>query len=120
MPAGGYALFALDKASAVYGGGWRKSVDAHVVSEEQDVRQVLAKIVLGEADAGIVYATDALSAGKKVRVVPILPRFQPVIEYPLAIPKSSSQPALAREFTKEVLGREGRRELAKYGFAVPG
>jgi molybdate transport system substrate-binding protein len=119
VPAGGYALFALDKAGAVYGSAWRSSVDAKVVSEEQDVRQVLATIVLGEADAGIVYATDALSAGKKVRVVTIPPRFQPAIEYPLAIPKSSSQAGLAREFTKEVLGREGRRELVKYGFVVP-
>lgn len=119
VPAGGYARFALDRAATIFGRSWRATIDSKIVSEEQDVRQVLAKVVLGEAGAGVVYATDALSAGSKVRTIAIPERFQPAIEYPLAIPRSAANPALAREFVSELRGPVGRTELVRRGFFVP-
>src|SRR5262245_44556932 len=63
VPIGRYTVQILDRAGAKLGGDFSKRVEARVVSRETNVRQVLAKVSLGEADAGIVYRTDARSAG---------------------------------------------------------
>ena len=119
VPAGGYARAAILKASRAYGSGWRSKVEARVVSEEADVRSVLAKVKLGEADAGIVYASDAFSAGKGLRAVPIPAAFQPKIEYPVAVLKDAREASLAEEFVRLLLSPEGQRALVKQGFLKP-
>jgi molybdate transport system substrate-binding protein len=119
VPAGGYARTTFELAAKRLGQPWLSNVRAHVVSEELDVRAVLAKVVLGEADAGVVYASDAVSAGAKVKVTLIEGRYQPKIRYPIAAIKGSHAPALAREFIQFVLGPTGRKDLKAQGFSAP-
>ena len=71
VPVGAYTQQLFSAAQAEYGDEWRDQVDAHVVSREPSARLVLAKVVMGEADAAVVYATDA--AGREVRTVAIPP-----------------------------------------------
>ena len=66
-------------------GRFRRASQAKVASRELNVRQVLAKVVLGEADAGVVYRSDAVSAAGKVQVLPIPPELNVTAEYPIAI-----------------------------------
>jgi molybdate transport system substrate-binding protein len=92
-------------------------VEARVVSREPDVRQVLAKVSLGEADAGIVYRTDALTAKDRVSIVPIPSAYNVVAEYPVAVTANASSPELARAFVDLLLSPEGQRVLAEHGFS---
>jgi molybdate transport system substrate-binding protein len=85
--------------------------------QAEDVRQVLDWVVRGEADAGIVYATDARVAGEKARVVATAPEDSHLpILYPVAIIKNSQQKQAAQEFVDLVLSAEGQAILQKYGF----
>jgi molybdate transport system substrate-binding protein len=119
VPAGGYALYALRAVSKRLGQSWLNTVQQHVVSQEQDVRAVLAKVELGEADAGIVYRSDAVSGKGKVYTLAIPDAYQPAIVYPIAGLKSSTQPHLCMEFIHFVLGPEGQRVLSGQGFVSP-
>src|SRR5262249_44865353 len=84
VPIGTYTLQILEKAKSQYGADFPARVQARVVSHELNVRQVLTKVSLGEADAGIVYRTDARCAGGKVRVIEIPAELNIVAEYPIA------------------------------------
>lgn len=88
-------------------------------SEEQDVKQVLTKVEAGDADAGLVYLTDAASAGGKVTRVDFPESAQAVNNYPIAVVKGAPQADLARQFEQLVLSDQGRQELAKAGFGSP-
>jgi molybdate transport system substrate-binding protein len=85
-------------------------------SEEQDVKQVLAKVQSGDADAGLVYVTDATSAAGKVDKVDFPDAAGAINNYPIAVVKNAPQAALAKEFTDFVLGAPGKDELTKIGF----
>jgi molybdate transport system substrate-binding protein len=87
-----------------------------VVSRENDVREVLAKVALKEADAGFVYATDARAAVLKVRALKIPAWAQPKILYGICVVTAASHKDAARAFVKRVLGRAGQRVLVSYGF----
>jgi molybdate transport system substrate-binding protein len=91
-----------------------------VVSRELNVRQVLAKVVLGEADAGIVYRTDVATAAGKVEVVTIDRAVNVVAEYPVARVTGARQPALAQDWIALLRSPEGQRQLAQAGFRPPG
>jgi molybdate transport system substrate-binding protein len=91
----------------------------NVVSEETDARSIVAKVALGGADAGIVYATDARPAGSKVKTIRIPPRGQPSVVYEIAVVRSSKKIAAARAFVARVLGRKGRAALRSNGFGLP-
>lgn len=91
----------------------------NVVSDEQDVKGVVAKVALAEADAGIVYRTDVRAVAGKVRAVPIPARGQPVVRYEIAVVKASRHVAAARAFLVRVLGEVGRGHLAAAGFLLP-
>lgn len=108
VPCGRYAAQALQKAG----------VSVRPASQEADVKAVLTKVALGEADAGIVYFTDVKAAGTTVEGVAIPAALNVVAEYPIVILKDSQNRALARAFISYIL-TDGRRILAGYGFTNP-
>jgi molybdate transport system substrate-binding protein len=116
VPIGRYALQILDLAAAGLGPDFRSRVEARVVSRELNVRQVLAKILLGEAQAGIVYRTDARGAAQGARVVPIPANLNVIAEYPLAVLARAPHPQLATAFVALVRSPEGQEALARAGF----
>ena len=95
------------------------SVLANVVSEESDVKNIVGKVVLGQADAGFVYLTDARPAGARAKTIRIPAWGQPKVRYELAIVRASKHFAGARSFVKRVLGKQGRAKLAAAGFGLP-
>ncbi len=118
VPAGRYTsqvIAALD-GSGRYGDAFQSRARANVASQETNVRIVLAKVTLGEADAGFVYRTDAAAAKDKVRVLAIPDRYNVVAEYPIAVLSTSAAPERAQAFVDFVTGPAGRALLQKYGF----
>jgi molybdate transport system substrate-binding protein len=89
------------------------------VSLEPDVKSVLTKVELHEADAGIVYQTDVLAAGAKVTGINFPEAAQAIATYPIVEVKGSKHPATARAFIALVTGADGQRTLAKAGFQKP-
>ncbi len=116
VPVGKYSLELLEKASAVYGKDFRKRVEAKVISKELNVRQVLAKVSLGEADAGIVYRSDVASKPAGVSVVTIPPAQNVLAAYPIARVVDAAQPKLADEWIALVRSTAGQRVLESHGF----
>lgn len=92
---------------------------SNVASNEKDAKGVVAKVALGEADAGFAYATDVTPAGDKVRVIPIPQAAQPAIVYQIAVVASSDHIDAARAFVAAVTGADGRAALRAAGFTVP-
>ncbi|CRZ18498.1 molybdate ABC transporter substrate-binding protein [Mycolicibacterium neworleansense] len=89
------------------------------VSEETSVTDVLGKVTSGQADAGLVYVTDAAGAGDKVTSVAFPEAAQAVNTYPAAVLKESRHAELAHRFVDLVIGEAGQKALAKAGFAKP-
>lgn len=87
-----------------------------VVSEETDVREVLAKVALGEADAGFVYTTDARTVKGKVATIGIRWSAQPIVQYAIAVVSSSTHKAAAAKFVAGLLGKAAQRKLLAAGF----
>jgi molybdate transport system substrate-binding protein len=112
VPVGDYARTALKTL-----GGDR--VLTRVVSEEQDVKGVVSKVALGEADAGFVYATDVAPVAARVRVIELPPRARPQVEYVIAVTTRTNHPAAAQAFVDALLGPPGRHALRAAGFGVP-
>lgn len=120
VPIGAYTETILANADKRYGGAFLKAVTAHIRSRELNVRQVLTKVSLGEADAGIVYKTDALSAKDKVTALAIPDSVNVIADYPVAALAGAAQPALAKEWLALVLGSEGQQILRAAGFRPAG
>ncbi|MGH3001705.1 MAG: molybdate ABC transporter substrate-binding protein [Gaiellaceae bacterium] len=95
------------------------SVSRQVVSYEDDVKLVVAKVALGEADAGIAYRTDVKPARGKVLSIALPARAQPVVKYELCVVHGARHPGLAASFVRKVLGSRGRRVLRAAGFGLP-
>jgi molybdate transport system substrate-binding protein len=93
--------------------------DVTPVSEESSVTDVLGKVTSGQADAGLVYVTDAAGAGAAVATVPFPESAGAVNTYPIAELKSSENSPVAAEFVELVTGPTGRQVLAGAGFAAP-
>jgi molybdate transport system substrate-binding protein len=89
------------------------------VSEELNVTSVLGKVTSGEADAGLVYVTDATTAGDKVKAVPLKLASPAVNKYPIAAVSTSKNQALAAAFIALVTGPGGRKVLGSAGFGAP-
>jgi molybdate transport system substrate-binding protein len=89
------------------------------VSEELNVTDVLNKVTTGQADAGLVYVTDARSAGSKVTTVNFPEAARAVNVYPIAVLKNAPKPMLAQKFVAMVTGDKGQNILAQSGFAKP-
>jgi molybdate transport system substrate-binding protein len=94
-------------------------VTLNPVSEESSVSDVLNKVTSGQADAGLVYVTDAKGAGDKVAVVAFPEAVGAVNTYPIAVLKDSKNPELARRFVDLVTGESGQKVLSAAGFAKP-
>ena len=89
------------------------------VGEELSVTDVLNKVTTGQADAGLVYVTDAHSAGTKVATVNFPEAANAVNVYPIAVLRTAPHPALAQKFVALVTGDKGQDILAQAGFAKP-
>jgi molybdate transport system substrate-binding protein len=89
------------------------------VSEESTVTDVLGKVTSGQADAGLVYVTDAAGAGDKVTAVAFPESSGAVNTYPIAVLKGSKNSATGQKFVGLVTGPDGRKVLAAAGFAAP-
>lgn len=88
-------------------------------SEEQAVTDVLAKVQAGEADAGLVYATDARAAGATVAAIDFAESGASITRYPATVLAGAAHPTLAGEFLGLVTGPTGRSVLAAAGFGEP-
>jgi molybdate transport system substrate-binding protein len=119
VPAGQYALEFLSKASRdpAFGTGFADGVLANVVSYEENVRAVVSKVALGEADAGIVYVTDFAGVrNENIGCLEIPEAVNVSAFYPIAPTTDTRQSSLARQFVDTVLSAEGQAILSRYGF----
>lgn len=118
VPVGKYARQALDTMNGSFGSDFKDRVLANVVSNEDNVKQVVAKIQLGEADAGIVYTSDAVAA-PELKTIEIPTELNVIAKYPIAKLTQSPNSDLADAFIAYVLSSEGQAVLQKWGFAPP-
>jgi len=119
LPAGKYALQVLDKMaqSPDYGPDYKAAVLGNVVSREDNVKAVVQKVQLGEADAGFVYQTDVTSSvSKQVTKLPIPDTFNVIAQYPIAAVKQTTHPTDAEAFVQYVLSADGQAVLTSYHF----
>jgi molybdate transport system substrate-binding protein len=89
------------------------------VSEESSVTDVLSKVTSGEADAGLVYVTDAKGAAGKVTTVSFPEASKAVNTDPIVVLKNAKQPALATQFADYITGPQGQQVLRDAGFGAP-
>jgi molybdate transport system substrate-binding protein len=110
VPVGAYTLQVLGQM------GLTASVTPNFVSQETDVRNVLSKVQLGQADAGFVYSTDARTVPDAVTVVKVPAWAQPKIAYAMAVVSRSQNKAAAQAFIDQVTSKAGQATMLKYGF----
>jgi molybdate transport system substrate-binding protein len=113
VPIGVYTRQILDTL------GITEEVGKNVVSQETDVKGIVSKIALGEADAGFVYRTDARPVASHTRSIALPAWAQPPIRYELAVLKASEHRAAAKAFVGKVLSKRGRLLLSRAGFGLP-
>ena len=113
VPVGSYTRQILDTL------GITNDVLANVVSQETDVKGIVAKVALGEADAGFVYFTDSRSVAKRTKTIGLPKWAQPPIRYEIAVVRSTKRAAAARGFVARVLSKRGRLALKRAGFGLP-
>ena len=89
---------------------------ANTVSQESDVRAILSKVALGEADAGFVYITDAKTVADKVNVISLPAWAQPPVRYGITVIKTTSDRSAAVAFINKVLSPQGQAKLRAAGF----
>jgi molybdate transport system substrate-binding protein len=117
VPVGNYSRQALQKATAEYGAEFAAGALKNVVSEEENVKQVVTKVQLGEADAGIVYVSDVTpKVSNEVRMIPIPDAYNQIATYPIALTQSVQNRMAAEVFIKFVLSPEGQGVLKAHNF----
>lgn len=121
VPITGYAAEMLSNLARLpgYPPSFVADVAANVVSREDNVRAVLAKIELGEGDAAVVYATDALAAGDAVRTIPVPDEANLTATYAAVVPTTTASPRTAAAFLAWLAGPDARAVLEAFGFIVP-
>jgi len=122
VPAGASAQKAIDRLAQQPGApsGFSAAVRRNVVSQEDNVEAVVTRLALGEADAGIVYASDLKTAnGKDLRVIQIPDAANVINSYPIGVIASTTQPALARAFVAYATGPQAGKILRDWGFLTP-
>jgi molybdate transport system substrate-binding protein len=121
VPIGQYTAQMLDKAAAdpAYGSDFKSRVEANTVSKEDNVRQVVSKVQLGEADAAVVYSTDATPQVRdQLRLIQVPDPLQALAAYPIAVAKGGNSTG-GEAFVSYVLGPDGQAALARWGFLPP-
>jgi len=119
VPVGRYARQALSRLSK--GSDYGRRVLANVVSQEENVKSIVAKVQLGEADAGFVYVTDvSASLRGRVRVITIPEASNVIADYPIAIAHGATNHDAAQAFVDYLLSTDGQALLARYGFLSAG
>ena len=119
-PIRAYTDAMLASYSAERGDSFKDGVLRNLVSEESNVRQVVARIALGEADAGIVYQSDALGdVADQLISMPIAERHNQLASYPIAPLLDAAEPSLAERFMRFVLSDEALAILEANGFCWP-
>ena len=113
VPVGSYTRQILDSL------GITQAVMSNVVDQEPDVKAIVAKVALGEGDAGLVYKTDAKPAGTRVKAILVPGWAQPPIRYEIGIVRKSSHRAAGQAFIRRVTSLRGRRLLVQAGFGLP-
>jgi len=113
VPIGAYTRQLLDAL------GITDAVMRNVVSQETDVKGIVSKVALGEADAGFVYVTDAKPVAPKVRKILLPDWAQPLIRYQIAIVSSTPRQVGARAFIRKLTSKRGRLLLKRAGFGLP-
>jgi molybdate transport system substrate-binding protein len=113
VPVGSYTLQILRNMALT-------SVLSNVVSRETDVREVLAKVALGEADAGFVYSTDARTVPGQVAVIKLPAWAQPKVQYGISVVTASPHRAVAQAWVRRLLGKAAQRKLVAAGFLPRG
>ena len=118
VPVGKYArqAFQVMASDSAFGPDFLKRIQQNTKSNETDVSAVLAKVTLGEADAGVVYVTDAATVPGKVQTIDIPDPFNQIAVYPIAVTKNAGNSTLAQKFVSYVLSSTGKQVLAKLGF----
>jgi molybdate transport system substrate-binding protein len=115
VPAGRYAREVLENLNAMFGADYSGQVLANVVSNEDNIRQAVTKVQLGEADASIVYVSDAVAV-QELQTLAIPADRNVIAEYPIAPLAESANLALANGFIDYVLSAEGQATLETWGF----
>jgi molybdate transport system substrate-binding protein len=110
VPVGSYTLQILKNMNL------SAAVLKNVVSQETDVREVLAKVALGEADAGFVYSTDAKTVPGQVTVLKLPAWAQPKVQYGICVVSNSPNKAEAQAFVNKVMSKAGQAKLLAAGF----
>ena len=118
VPVGNYARQSMDLMNGQFGMDFKDKVLANVVSNEDNVKQIVAKVQLGEADAGIVYTSDAVAA-PELQTIKIPDDLNIIATYPIAPVVRAANAALASAFVEYVLSSDGQAVLEKWGFAPP-
>lgn len=120
VPAGNYALQILENLNNKFGKEYKKNVLENVVSQENNVKQVVAKVVLGEADAAFVYASDVTTDIKeKVKVIKIPEKYNVKATYWGGTIKKSENNKMAKVLYDMIIGEKGLTIFEKYGFEMP-
>lgn len=110
-------MLAYLAADPNYGEAYRQAVIANIVSEEDNVRQVAAKVALGEVDAGMVYASDVTpDIADRLLIIPIPDNLNTIATYPIALTNNPTDGELAQQFVDFVLGDAGQDILVKWNF----
>lgn len=114
VPVGAYAREMFGRM------GLLEEAEANVVSNEEDVKAVVAKVRLGEADAGVVYRTDVTSEVEDdLHVIDVPKGDSPLAAYPITVLSGAPNPGGARDFVELVTSEAGTRVLQRYGFGLP-
>lgn len=115
VPVGNYARQSLELMNSSFGEDFKDMVLANVVSNEDNVKQVVSKVQLGEADAGIAYVSD-IAASPQLKTIEIPTELNVIAKYPIAPLTASENAEVAQAFIDYVLSPEGQAVLQKWGF----
>lgn len=117
VPIGAYALQSLDamSRSASFPANFRERVERNIVTREANVRQIVAKVEIGEVDAAIAYASDGV-ASRGLNIIEIPPALNVEAQYTAAVLRSAPNPTLAKRFVDHLTSEEGQQVLERWGF----
>jgi len=117
VPVAQYAKESLTKANAEYGSDFSERVLSNVASRDSDVKAAANRVAVGDADATIVYTSDATpDLRERVETIEIPEELNVVATYPIAVLDEARSPELAQQWVDLVLSDEGQRVLESYGF----